>query len=145
MNPVVVEGELFSLRQQWAYLESSSFNMVTRSPKDRVVKTLIIRADPSLQIAIHAYRLAENGGEGTYQQVRVLRDVVVVGAGPAGMSAGIYGGSEGLNTLVAEGSKEVGGQAGASSRIENVLGFPVGLSGEKLATDGVQQSQTSWG
>jgi thioredoxin reductase (NADPH) len=59
-------------------------------------------------------------------------DVVVVGAGPAGLAAGVYGASEGLRTLVVEAAAP-GGQAGSSSKIENYLGFPEGLSGEELA------------
>ena len=58
-------------------------------------------------------------------------DVVVIGAGPAGLAAGVYGASEGLRTLVVE-ADAPGGQAGSSSRIENYLGFPAGLSGEEL-------------
>jgi thioredoxin reductase (NADPH) len=59
-------------------------------------------------------------------------DVIVVGAGPAGLAAGVYGASEGLKTLIVE-PEAVGGQAGSSSRIENYLGFPQGLSGDELA------------
>jgi thioredoxin reductase (NADPH) len=59
-------------------------------------------------------------------------DVIVVGAGPAGLAAGVYGASEGLRTLVVE-PEAVGGQAGSSSKIENYLGFPQGLSGDELA------------
>jgi thioredoxin reductase (NADPH) len=59
-------------------------------------------------------------------------DVVVVGAGPAGLAAGVYGASEGLKTLIVE-PDAPGGQAGSSSRIENYLGFPNGLSGDELA------------
>jgi len=59
-------------------------------------------------------------------------DVVVIGAGPAGLAAGVYGASEGLRTLVVEAAAP-GGQAGSSSKIENYLGFPDGLSGEELA------------
>ncbi|HXE06815.1 MAG TPA: FAD-dependent oxidoreductase [Acidobacteriaceae bacterium] len=59
-------------------------------------------------------------------------DVIVVGAGPAGLAAGVYGASEGLRTLIVEPSA-VGGQAGSSSKIENYLGFPQGLSGDDLA------------
>jgi thioredoxin reductase (NADPH) len=58
-------------------------------------------------------------------------DVVIVGAGPAGLAAGVYGASEGLRTLIVE-PVAPGGQAGSSSRIENYLGFPDGLSGEEL-------------
>jgi thioredoxin reductase (NADPH) len=67
-------------------------------------------------------------------------DVVVVGAGPAGLAAGVYGASEGLRTLVVE-PDAVGGQAGSSSRIENYLGFPEGLSGDELAKRGFIQAQ----
>lgn len=59
-------------------------------------------------------------------------DVVVVGAGPAGLAAGLYAASEGLSTLIVEG-EAIGGQAGSSSKIENYLGFPQGLSGADLA------------
>jgi len=66
------------------------------------------------------------------QSAQEFYDVVVVGAGPAGLAAGVYGASEGLKTLIVE-PEAPGGQAGASSRIENYLGFPQGLSGEELA------------
>lgn len=59
-------------------------------------------------------------------------DLIVVGAGPSGLAAAVYGASEGLNTLVIE-SNAPGGQAGSSSRIENYLGFPTGISGQDLA------------
>jgi thioredoxin reductase (NADPH) len=59
-------------------------------------------------------------------------DLVVVGAGPSGLAAAVYGASEGLNVLVIEGNAP-GGQAGSSSRIENYLGFPMGISGQELA------------
>jgi thioredoxin reductase (NADPH) len=58
-------------------------------------------------------------------------DIVIVGAGPAGLAAGVYAASEGLGTLIIEGVA-IGGQAGSSSKIENYLGFPEGLSGEEL-------------
>src|SRR5207248_832879 len=60
-----------------------------------------------------------------------LRDVVVVGAGPSGLAAAVYAASEGLDVLVIE-SGSPGGQAGTSSKIENYLGFPTGLSGQEL-------------
>ncbi len=67
-------------------------------------------------------------------------DVVVVGAGPAGLAAGVYGASEGLRTLVIE-PDAVGGQAGSSSKIENYLGFPQGISGDELSKRGYIQAQ----
>lgn len=66
------------------------------------------------------------------QASQELYDVVVIGGGPAGLAAGVYGASEGLKTLVIE-RQTPGGQAGTSSRIENYLGFPTGLSGSELA------------
>jgi thioredoxin reductase (NADPH) len=66
-------------------------------------------------------------------------DLVVVGAGPAGLAAGVYGASEGLSTLVVE-CNAPGGQAGTSSRIENYLGFPVGLSGADLTLRAREQA-----
>jgi len=67
-------------------------------------------------------------------------DLLVVGAGPAGLAASVYGGSEGLSTMVVE-AIAVGGQAGTSSRIENYLGFPAGLSGAELAARAALQAQ----
>jgi thioredoxin reductase (NADPH) len=67
-------------------------------------------------------------------------DLVVVGAGPAGLAAAVYGASEGLRTLVLE-MEAVGGQAGSSSRIENYLGFPTGISGGDLAQRATVQAQ----
>ena len=61
-----------------------------------------------------------------------IRDVVIVGAGPAGLAAAVYAASEGLNVLVLE-TNSPGGQAGSSSKIENYLGFPTGISGQALA------------
>jgi thioredoxin reductase (NADPH) len=66
-------------------------------------------------------------------------DVVVVGAGPAGLAAGVYGASEGLKVLVVEKSA-AGGQAGTSSRIENYLGFPNGISGDELSERALKQA-----
>ena len=60
-----------------------------------------------------------------------VSDLIVVGAGPSGLAAAVYGASEGLNVLVIE-SNAPGGQAGSSSRIENYLGFPTGISGQDL-------------
>ncbi|MBW8862179.1 MAG: FAD-dependent oxidoreductase, partial [Acidobacteria bacterium] len=69
-----------------------------------------------------------------------VRDLVVVGAGPAGLAAAVYGASEGLDVLVLE-ANAPGGQAGASSRIENYLGFPAGISGQELAGRAYSQAQ----
>jgi thioredoxin reductase (NADPH) len=69
-----------------------------------------------------------------------VRDVVIVGAGPAGLAAAVYASSEGLDVLVLE-STAPGGQAGTSSRIENYLGFPTGISGQALASRALSQAE----
>jgi thioredoxin reductase (NADPH) len=69
-----------------------------------------------------------------------LRDLVVIGAGPSGLAAAVYGASEGLDVLVLETSSP-GGQAGSSSRIENYLGFPAGITGQELAAAAFVQAE----
>ena len=69
-----------------------------------------------------------------------VRDLVVIGAGPSGLAAAVYGASEGLDVLVLE-SNAPGGQAGSSSKIENYLGFPTGISGQDLAGRAYTQAQ----
>lgn len=70
----------------------------------------------------------------------LVRDVIIVGAGPAGLAAAVYAASEGLDVLVIETSAP-GGQAGSSSKIENYLGFPTGVSGQELASRATTQAQ----
>ena len=67
-------------------------------------------------------------------------DVAIIGGGPAGLAAAVYGASEGLRTIVVE-REAPGGQAGTSSRIENYLGFPSGISGDELASRALQQAR----
>ncbi len=69
-----------------------------------------------------------------------IRDLVIIGAGPAGLAAAVYAASEGLDVLVVE-SNSPGGQAGSSSKIENYLGFPTGISGQELAARAYTQAQ----
>src|SRR5262249_1137410 len=69
-----------------------------------------------------------------------VRDLVIVGAGPAGLSSAVYSASEGLDVLMLE-TNAAGGQAGSSSKIENYLGFPTGISGQELATRAYTQAQ----
>ena len=83
--------------------------------------------------------VAQRLGLGTAPQ-RDAYDVVVVGGGPAGLAAAVYGASEGLAVLMLE-RQAPGGQAGTSSRIENYLGFPTGLSGDELGARALQQAQ----
>jgi thioredoxin reductase (NADPH) len=69
-----------------------------------------------------------------------VRDLIIIGAGPSGLAAAVYGASEGLDVMVLETSSP-GGQAGSSSRIENYLGFPTGISGQELAARAYNQAQ----
>jgi thioredoxin reductase (NADPH) len=79
-------------------------------------------------------------GIGRELERREKVDLLVVGAGPAGLAAAVYGASEGLDTLVVE-STALGGQAGSSRRIENYLGFPAGISGTELTSRAVSQAR----
>jgi thioredoxin reductase (NADPH) len=88
---------------------------------------------PSLAEVAEHIGLRTRAGEPFY-------DLAIVGAGPAGLAAAVYGGSEGLRTLLVE-REAPGGQAGTSSRIENYLGFPSGLSGADLARRAVTQAR----
>ena len=85
-------------------------------------------------------QIADNLGFNDAIDQTLLRDVVIVGAGPSGLAAAVYGASEGLDVLVLE-SNAPGGQAGASSRIENYLGFPTSISGKELAGRAYTQAQ----
>jgi thioredoxin reductase (NADPH) len=87
----------------------------------------------------HLRRVAELLELGTEPEAAEY-DVVIVGAGPAGLAAAVYGASEGLRTIVVE-REAPGGQAGTSSRIENYLGFPSGVSGDELASRALQQAR----
>jgi thioredoxin reductase (NADPH) len=84
-------------------------------------------------------KLAKALGLGPRSAPPAMCDVVIVGAGPAGLAAAVYGASEGLDTQVID-SVALGGQAGTSSRIENYLGFPAGISGSDLAARATLQA-----
>jgi len=102
-------------------------------------RPLLRLADGTLLARPSLRTLAEKLGLQTRAR-RPEYDAVVVGGGPAGLAAAVYGASEGLNTLVIE-REAPGGQAGTSSRIENYLGFPNGVSGDELASRALQQAR----
>ena len=85
-------------------------------------------------------RLFRALGIGLELEHREAVDLLIVGAGPAGLGAAVYGASEGLNTLVVE-AASLGGQAGTSRRIENYLGFPAGISGAELTLRAIAQAR----
>jgi len=96
-------------------------------------ETVVLRNPTNLQVADCL------GFNDAIDPVR-LRDILIIGAGPAGLAAAVYGASEGLDVLVVE-SEAPGGQAGSSSKIENYLGFPTGISGQELAGRALTQAE----
>jgi thioredoxin reductase (NADPH) len=100
---------------------------------------VVLFGDGTALVQPSSTEIANKVGRRTQAQQQYY-DVVVIGAGPAGLAAGVYGASEGLKTLLVE-PFAVGGQAGSSSRIENYLGFPEGLSGDELAKRSYLQAQ----
>ena len=106
--------------------------------RDPASLPVVIFPDGSHLVQPTLAQVAEKVGLRTQAQAPFY-DLVIVGSGPAGLAAGVYGASEGLRTLIIE-REAPGGQAGQSSRIENYLGFPVGLSGLDLARRAVAQA-----
>jgi thioredoxin reductase (NADPH) len=96
--------------------------------------TRCILRNPTIQ------ELAERVGLNVAIDESQVRDVIIVGAGPAGLAAAVYAASEGLDVLVIE-TEMPGGQAGSSSKIENYLGFPTGVSGQELAARAIAQTE----
>lgn len=111
--------------------DGEAFDLLARYKIDDHRLPAVLFPDGSSLVQPDQQALAEKVGLRT-QAAKEFYDLVVVGAGPAGLAAGVYAASEGLNALVIE-PDAPGGQAGSSSRIENYLGFPSGLSGADLA------------
>jgi thioredoxin reductase (NADPH) len=103
------------------------------------IPVLICRDRPALRNPSNS-EVARCLGFNAEVDERRVYDVIVVGAGPAGLAAAVYGASEGLDVLVLEGNAP-GGQAGSSSRIENYLGFPMGIAGQDLAARAFVQAE----
>jgi thioredoxin reductase (NADPH) len=111
-----------------------SFNLAPDDVPVVICQGQTILRNPSNQ------RLAECLGFNVSVDQTQVRDVVVIGAGPGGLAAAVYAASEGLDVLVLE-TTSPGGQAGSSSRIENYLGFPTGISGQELAARAYNQAE----
>jgi thioredoxin reductase (NADPH) len=118
---------------QWLNPETNADALALLKDKgiDDTKLPVILFGDGTALVQPTSTEMANKVGLRTQAQ-QEFYDVVVVGAGPAGLAAGVYGASEGLRTLVIEAAAP-GGQAGSSSKIENYLGFPEGLSGAELA------------
>jgi len=125
---------------QWLDIESAEAKTIRASiDSEQAALPLVILADGSTLADPSLGDLADRVGLRTRSQTKFF-DLVIVGGGPAGLAAAVYGASEGLKTVIVE-RDAPGGQAGLSSRIENYLGFPSGLSGTDLARRAVAQAR----
>ncbi len=125
---------------QWLDIESAEAKTIRASIEGvQAALPLVILADGSSLADPSLGDLADRVGLRTRSQTKFF-DLVIVGGGPAGLAAAVYGASEGLKTVIVE-RDAPGGQAGLSSRIENYLGFPSGLSGTDLARRAVAQAR----
>ena len=128
---------------QWVDVEAKDRDEATRQLLEALGETeclpLVLFPDGTRQTQPTITDIAEKLG----LQIRAddsFYDLVIVGAGPAGLTAAVYGASEGLKTLIIE-REAPGGQAGTSSRIENYLGFPNSISGSDLARRALDQAK----
>ena len=101
---------------------------------------VVVCGDDGVLVRPTPRELGDRIGIAEHLDPQHVADVVVVGAGPAGLAAAVYSASEGLDTVVLE-ADAPGGQASTSSRIENYLGFPIGISGRDLAHRAQVQAQ----
>jgi len=126
---------------QWLDIELSeeAQDLIKYANCDRLSLPLVLFADGSSLLQPANIQIAEKIGLQT-QAGKPFYDLIIVGGGPAGLAAAVYGASEGLKTVMIE-REAPGGQAGTSSRIENYLGFPSGLSGNDLARRAVTQAR----
>jgi thioredoxin reductase (NADPH) len=121
-------------------IEEEAKQLITYAEADgKQPLPLVLFPDGSRLVKPSNLSLAEKIGLKT-QAERPFYDLAIVGGGPSGLAAAVYGASEGLTTVMVE-RQAPGGQAGSSSRIENYLGFPVGLSGADLARRAVTQAR----
>jgi thioredoxin reductase (NADPH) len=120
-------------------VEHTSCVILEKSEAEHPGQTLVVFPDGSHLLEPTNSQLAEKAGLRTTAE-KPFYDLVVVGSGPGGLAAAVYGASEGLKTIVVE-REAPGGQAGTSSRIENYLGFPSGLSGADLSRRAIIQAQ----
>lgn len=125
---------------QWLPIEDNSLALELMEANSLNSENLpaVIMEDGELLVDPDLRAIATKTGR-NIQAREELYDVVIIGAGPGGLAAGVYGGSEGLKTLLIE-KHAPGGQAGTSSRIENYLGFPKGLSGAELSRRAIAQA-----
>ena len=125
---------------QWLDIEQSedAQKLIELNNIERKDLPAVFFTDGSFLVKPSLSEIAQKDGRKS-EASETMYDVTIIGAGPAGLSAAVYGGSEGLKTLLIE-RRAPGGQAGTSSRIENYLGFPSGLSGQDLSRRAITQA-----
>jgi len=126
-------------RELREFLQRNSVEFDAKTPEDGQQRPLVRLRDGSVLVAPSIRDIATAIGLCVFPSSARLYDVAIVGGGPAGLAAAVYGASEGLSTILFE-QEAPGGQAGTSSRIENYLGFPFGISGDELAHRALQQA-----
>ncbi|MGZ3627938.1 MAG: FAD-dependent oxidoreductase [Ktedonobacteraceae bacterium] len=126
---------------QWLDIEKSkeANHLLEQLGLGRKKLPVVIFPDGSYLVNPKLLQIAEKIHLKTHAE-KPFYDLIIIGSGPAGLAAGVYGASEGLCTLLVE-QEAPGGQAGTSSRIENYLGFPTGVSGGELARRAVTQAE----
>src|SRR5437762_1053974 len=128
---------------QWVDLETDAATreLILSMPEGMSRLPVLLFADGTTMVQPTARELADRLGMQTHATgTTTFYDFIVVGGGPAGLAAAVYGASEGLRTLLIE-RHATGGQAGTSSRIENYLGFPTGVAGDDLGNRALQQAK----
>jgi thioredoxin reductase (NADPH) len=142
-DPIAAELKRFLSRNQirfdWVPLDDAEIATKWGAPPLEGEHPALRLADGTRLFRPELRELAGLLGLGTAPAARAY-DTVVIGGGPAGLAAAVYGASEGLSTLVVE-CEAPGGQAETSSRIENYLGFPSGISGDELASRALRQAR----
>ena len=128
-----------ALRDRWAILDQELLTYVGRHREPEAQR--IIKEQKDITKLLHHVQRKDVGDPEHVGVPGGVKDVVVVGAGPAGLSASIYGASEGLETVLIDAKPKAGGQARMSSRIENVLGFPAGVTGKEYAEMSLEQAE----
>lgn len=133
-----LSGNLFPYRWFDLQADAEAREWIGQSGLENAALPVVVTEEGKVLEDPELDQLAEALGR-TAGTMGALYDVAIVGAGPAGLGAAVYGGSEGLKTAVIE-KRAPGGQAGTSSRIENYLGFPKGLSGSELSRRALAQA-----
>ena len=138
-DPDLIKLRRFLVRNYYPHRIEDSRTAGDDAPQTVITAPLVELLDGRLLADPGICDLADELGITEIPEANKLYDVAIVGAGPAGLAAAVYAASEGLSTIVIEGIAP-GGQAGTSSKIENYLGFPTGVSGAQLASRGHLQA-----